>query len=621
MASADADVNKIFSGTGENGVLRPAERTVRTKDKKQTNDSSMATAAALTNPMRPPPTAMRTERDRFAALAFCWADVLLELDGETVVIYAAGATGALIGRESRDLVGEQLVDLVAPEDRVRIAEVLDVARSHGRIGNQSLRLTAKNGPTPPLAIAGYRLDDLNGHYFLALRTGVAAQGDGASADLGRDEKTGLYDGDSFVDMVTRHLASAGANAERQMTLIALPGYEELRERLAEGTERALLADVGACLGAGSAGGDAAGRIGADRFGFLHRSDLDVESMQGKIAELTRRADPSAEGVPVRSATIDIDRGLASDEEIAGGLLYTINRFRSFKGTDFSLSSLSTSMSALAKEAVETVAEFKHLIGHADFEIAFQPIVGARSGRIHHYEALARIPPRYGARSVFEHITFAEEIGLISEFDLAMAHKAIQWLRTKTPINSKTVIAVNISGQSVGSLSFLARIDALLKEHPWSRGRLMFEITESARMRDLSAANTFIQRLRQEGYPVCLDDFGAGAANFEYLTTLDVDIVKFDGPALRAAQRGAKGKAFLKAFVGLCRDLGIATVAEMIDDETGLKFVRACGVQYVQGYLFGEPSTDIGTFKNGASGTLLRASGSNTGERSPAFSPR
>jgi EAL domain-containing protein (putative c-di-GMP-specific phosphodiesterase class I) len=540
---------------------------------------------------------MRTERDRFAALAFCWADILLELDGETVVVYAAGATRALIGRDAHDLIGKSLHNFVVPEDRPRLEGLLSVACSRGRIENQSVRLRGKKGPTPPLALTGYRLDDLNGHYFLALRTSFTAHADDERTGLVRDRATGLYDSDSFVEMVTRHLASAGGNAHRLMTLIALPGYEELRERLGAGSERELLANVGACLEAGSADGDAAGRIDSDRYGLVHRPDLDIVALQGQITELTRKADPSAEGTSVKSATIDIDRDLANPEEIASGLMYTINRFRSFKGSDFNLNCLSTSISNLAKEAIESIAEFKHLIAHADFEIAFQPIIGVRSGRIHHYEALARFPARYGRRTTYEHVTFAEETGLIADFDLTVARKAIDSLRTKTPLNSKTCIAVNVSGQSVNSLSFLARLDALLKEHPWSPGRLMFEITESARMQDLSAANTFIQRLRNQGYPVCLDDFGAGAANFEYLTTLDVDIVKFDGPALRSARRAQKGKAFLKAFVGLCRDLGIATVAEMIDDESALKFVRECGLQYAQGYLLGRPSTDIHAFKN------------------------
>ena len=67
----------------------------------------------------------------------------------------------------------------------------------------------------------------------------------------------------------------------------------------------------------------------------------------------------------------------------------------------------------------------------------------------------------------------------------------------------------------------------------------------------------------------------------------------DASGLKKKQR--KGKAFLKALVGLCRDLGVETIAEMVDDEKGLRFIRECGVQYVQGYLFGKPNTNIKSF--------------------------
>ncbi len=557
----------------------------------------MATEAAAINPLKPPLSAMRTERDRFAALAFCWADILLELNGAAKVVYASGATDFFIGCSASDLIGQPFQKIVATEDRAMVDEILRVALGRGRIGNRSVRLLGEKGPSVPLVLTGYRLDDLNGHYFFALRANNSAQLDEDETGLVREENTGLYDGNSFPDMVVRHLGGVSADAEQQMTLIALSEYEALRQRLPGSVEQRLLKNLGTCLKDASANGDAAGRIAADRYGLLHDTDLDVGALEEQIAELTREADPKAEGVSVQSATIDIDGDVENDEEFASGLVYTINRFQSFQGSDFSLNSLSNSMSVLANEAIQSVAALKHLIGSADFEIAFQPIIDVKTGSVHHYEALARFPAHYGERSPYEHITLAEQTGLISDFDLAMAAKVVEWLRTKTSVNSKTSLAVNVSGQSVGSLSFLARLDALLKEHPWVRGRLMFEITESARIEDLEAANKFIQRLRSQGFPVCLDDFGAGAANFEYLSSLEVDIVKLDGPALQTARSAQKGKAFLKAFIGLCRNLGVATVGEMIDSETSLKFVRDCGVQYVQGYLFGQPSTDIHVFKD------------------------
>ena len=94
----------------------------------------------------------------------------------------------------------------------------------------------------------------------------------------------------------------------------------------------------------------------------------------------------------------------------------------------------------------------------------------------------------------------------------------------------------------------------------------------------------------------MTDLAAGAANFQSLSTMEVGVVKLDGSAVRNAQEALKGKAFPKSLVSLCRDLGVETIAEMVDDEKRLKFIRECGVQYVQGYLFGKPNRDIKTFE-------------------------
>jgi len=73
------------------------------------------------------------------------------------------------------------------------------------------------------------------------------------------------------------------------------------------------------------------------------------------------------------------------------------------------------------------------------------------------------------------------------------------------------------------------------------------------------------------------------------------VVKLDGSAIRNALRGKKGRAFLTALAVLCRTLGVETIAEMVDKEDTLTFVRDCGVNYVQGFLFGQPSASIKDF--------------------------
>lgn len=133
--------------------------------------------------------------------------------------------------------------------------------------------------------------------------------------------------------------------------------------------------------------------------------------------------------------------------------------------------------------------------------------------------------------------------------------------------------------------------ALLDADTWLRNFLVFEITESARVADLKKANIFVQSLRSRGFHVCLDDFGAGAASFQYLSVLEVDVVKLDGSAVKNAQSAPKGRAFLKALTTLCKTMEVETIAEMVDSKETLEFVRDCGVEYVQGFLFGKPDPD------------------------------
>ncbi len=549
--------------------------------------------------------ALRRERDRFVALSFCWADALLELDPAGRIDYAAGACPGLLGVPAGRLVGAWFRDRVAPADHDLFGSLLAGAARDGRVTHPALRVLGDSGERA-VAFTGFRLEDLNGHFFIALRSHPIADDKAEPERSGSDAASGLYTAGSFVSMVTRHLAEHRCGPQQNLSLIYLPGYSALCERLAEAAERELAAAVGACVRGGASDGRTAGRLGPDRYGLVHGADLDLGALGRRIADETARRDPEATGSEVQTTTIEIDSQSASEAEIASGFVYTINRFRNFKGSEFTLKSLSTSISALAREAIEAVNSFKQVTTSSNFQVYFQPIVDSRSGAIHHYEALARFPSICGMESPYEHITFAEETGLIADFDVAMAAKVIDWLATATPINGTTRVAVNISGQSINSLAYLAQLDGLLRDNAWARGRLMFEITESAHLGNLTAANAFIQRLRRQGFPVCLDDFGAGAANFEYLSSLEVDVVKLDGASVRSAQKANKGRAFLKALVSLCTDLGVSTVAEMIEDEAALKFVRDCGVPYVQGYLFGQPAGNINVFRRTIPASLFPA---------------
>jgi EAL domain-containing protein (putative c-di-GMP-specific phosphodiesterase class I) len=552
----------------------------------------------------PPTTAsinsLREERDRFVALAFSWADVLLELDADARVAYAAGALEVLVGRSARSLIGVPLAELVPPALHAHLRELLAAARRRERINDTGLAVIGASGQPVPIACSGYHLAELNGHYFLSLRSNAQERKTSGFGRRNRDETSGLLDTGSFIDAVTRHLSDGIGEVEQQCSLLVLSGYDDLRTRLTDKVEHELLTMIGGLLRERSVNGDMASRLAEDRYALLHDDTVDLGDLASRISSLTRNADPEAKGLPVAAASVEMDIGGLTPEQLAQGLLHTVDRFRTTEYHELSTDGLVSSISDLARDAVETLNALQQIIANSAFSIAFQPVLDARTGSVHHYEALARFPDAPGGRSPLQHITLAEESGIIVNFDLAMIGKVVEWMKKNlyTSPNGKKPLSINLSGRSINSLAFIARIDRIARENPWIRQRLIFEVTELTQMNDLKGANNFIQRLREQGFFVSIDGFGSGAAHFSYLASLDVDMVKFAGSAIRDAVQAHKGKAFLRALVDLCRELGVATVAEHIEDETALMFVRECGIHYVQGYLFGEPSSDVQAFSGG-----------------------
>jgi EAL domain-containing protein (putative c-di-GMP-specific phosphodiesterase class I) len=120
---------------------------------------------------------------------------------------------------------------------------------------------------------------------------------------------------------------------------------------------------------------------------------------------------------------------------------------------------------------------------------------------------------------------------------------------------------------------------------------MFELTESAALDDLAQADRHLQALRAQGCEICLDDFGAGAASLAYLQQLRLDVVKIDGRYIRDLQHGGREATFVKHLVKMCGELGIRTLAEMVETQDAEDAVRRAGVDMAQGWLYGEP-TDL-----------------------------
>lgn len=537
---------------------------------------------------------LRHDRDRFVALAFSSADMLVELDRDRRIVFTAGATGALLGADARTLYGRDFAALVAAQDRPMVSEALAVAAAGTRINGLVCHLEGEFGKTPPLMMLGYQVPDLDGHFFLSLRLGAKDLGAFAAREAAPLADSGLPRASDFAQLAGQKLAELAGGEDCKLTMLRLGDLDALRGRLDEETRNELEQAIGGALRASALGGELAGELGPESYGLVHHLGANLAALTRRIEDLTRNADPERRGVGVSQASVDLDRG-GNPKQAAEALTYIFTRFAESDPDEFPIATLGQGLGEMMSAAESRIGEFRGLLKQGSFHIAFQPVVDLATQRPHHFEALARFPHLPPGTSPYETITFAEQTGMIRDFDLAMCGRVLEWLDHAGRQGQRYKVAVNLSGTSIASKPFVMELHKMLKQFRGQAESVIFEITESAKIKDLQTVNATVQTLRRAGHKVCLDDFGAGSAAFQYLRDLEVDVVKIDGAYVKGALKTEKGMAFLRAMAGLCNDLGITTVAEMVEDRQSLNFLRDCGVGYGQGYLFGRPSLDISSF--------------------------
>jgi EAL domain-containing protein (putative c-di-GMP-specific phosphodiesterase class I) len=532
----------------------------------------MSAAALVPAPDRE----LKADRDRFVAFAFAFADLLLEVGADGRIRFAAGAARALAGREAPELIGTSFVDLFGPGDRRTVERVVLACRGGERVGAVSLRL-ARSGV--PASISACGLPGREDTVHVAVAHGRAHAVDGAAAPR-RDAVSGLLEAEDFSSAAADALENARAlRQDVRLTLVRLCGVEALRARAGEGAVDHLFAEIGAFLNAHAMHG-AAGRMGPDRCGVVHSAarPLDVAA---ETAGVLRAGGYPADLVTVDRSTVDLAAEGLAPADAAKALAFTLRRFA--ESEHFEPHSLAEAFRELVDDTVQRVTRLRALVDDERFEVAFQPIVRLADGRVAHYELLARVE----ARSPAEIIRFAEGIGMIDDLDLSICGRAVAHLQSPAA-RGGAPIAVNLSGGSLQSAAFTKSLLVLLERSRVPAAKLLFEITESAQIVDLEPVRRFVAELRRLGHGVCLDDFGAGAASFTYLQALPVDYVKIDGAYVGRLCENPRDRAIIKGMTAMCRDLGIHTIAEMIEREGQLDALLDLGVDLGQGFLFGQP---------------------------------
>lgn len=399
-----------------------------------------------------------------------------------------------------------------------------------------------------------------------------------------EKKPALPDRDSFTKIATERLkAVLDSGADAQLTLIDVPGLDALANNDGDAAAGKLLSDISNLLS--SKAGDGAGQLDKERFGLVHGDEVDDKALQKSINQLIVDSGLDAKGIVAATAPVALTSDGLSPEEAGRALLYAVNRFAEQGSANFTITNLKEGIAACVEDTVTRITSLRGDINGKRIELHFQPIVDLDSRAPHHYEALARFP---GGASPYETIIFAEQIGMVQELDLAICQKVIEFVEKNSQDISPVDVAMNLSAQSIESSVFVSVMRKMLAKLGKNRLQVMLEITESVQIKDYEAVSKTVKLLRQDGLRICLDDFGAGESNFNYLRMFEVDFVKIDGIYVRDVMRSKRDQAFIRAIAHLCKEIGVSTVAEFVEDEKQAGSLKNLGVNLGQGYLFGKP---------------------------------
>jgi diguanylate cyclase (GGDEF)-like protein len=249
---------------------------------------------------------------------------------------------------------------------------------------------------------------------------------------------------------------------------------------------------------------------------------------------------------------------------------------------------------------ETSAIFEAMANPDLLEMHYQPVLALSSGRVEYYEALVRIRSGHGLILPASIFPVVELRGLESEFDLAVLERVQRDLEAgRIPVG--TGVSLNVSGP--GIVSALVN-DKLMQYAPLLADyKLVLELTETSLITQIAQASANLNRLRKEGFIIALDDFGSGYSSLRYLSSMPVDLVKFDISMVHSLEETGRQAVLVGDLARLIKDAGYELVAEGIESESLLQRVAALGFSHAQGFHVGRPAA-LPQARSGA----LRAAG-------------
>ncbi|MGZ5802648.1 MAG: EAL domain-containing protein [Xanthobacteraceae bacterium] len=540
------------------------------------------------------------------ALALTGAgDMIWDWDVSADKVFTSPECEALLGLKRGALEGPAAhwLDVLHPSDRDRFRATLDGLLEHrrGRL------------------VQDFRLRGPDGHYLwftLKARPVVGSDGEvvrlvGTLTDVTEfktaeerllhdavhDNLTGLPNRTLFLNRLETVLAMSKADSAIRATVmvIDLDRFKQVNDSVGMAVGDSILLTISRRLGRLLKPQDSLARLAGDQFGLVLLSVREVGQII-TFAETLRKALRTPITFNDRELFLTASIGLAlgegqtakSDEFLKDAELAMYHAKR--VGGD-RIEVFKPAMRARKMDRLTTESELRRAIERDEITILYQPIVHLEDRSVAGFEALARWDhPKLGRRSPAEFISIAEETGLIVDLGMFMLERTARQLATwqrSLPTSTPLFASVNVSSRQLLRQDLIQDLRAVLARSPVARGSLKLEITESLVMENPEQAAGILQRLRELGAGLSLDDFGTGHSSLAYLQRFPFDSIKIDQSFVRPSTKG-KRPVLLRTIIAMAHDLGMTAIAEGVESDAGAKEIYEMGCNFAQGFLFGEP---------------------------------
>ena len=411
-----------------------------------------------------------------------------------------------------------------------------------------------------------------------------------------DALTGLANRVAFHERLTERLDRAWTNDEQfAVFCLDLDRFKEVNDVFGHAAGDAVLIEMTRRITDAVGADELVARIGGDEFTIV--SGPCDPAGAAAFAERLVRSLGEVMTLKERRVSVNASIGIAlfpshgtSAETLLNNADVALYRAKAQGGGN--LCFYNSQMDLLVRERRALANELAEALKAGAIQLNYQPLARVSSLEVRGFEVLARWPhSTRGHVPPSEFVALAEENGLVHELGLTVLRRACAEAATwRNPLE----IAVNISPLQFQQGDLPEQILGVLMETGLPASRLELEITETVLMADFDRALSMLRRLKALGLRIAMDDFGTGWSSLSSLQAFPFDKVKIDRVFIDKIGRHKQAGVIVRAILGLCRSLEIPVLAEGVETEEQLDFLRREGCEELQGYLLARPAA-IDTF--------------------------